>query len=85
MKIKFFNLYIFLFIFIILIIYYVNTQQSSCCCKKKEGMTTNISSGGMKGYIKRQIHPLKRQIKSSFISSSTMTDYYTNKLNQMLR
>lgn len=85
MKIKFCYLYIFLFIFIILIIYYVNTQQSSCHCKKKEGMTTNISSGGMKGYIKRQIHPLKRQIKSSFISSSKMTDYYTNKINQILR
>ena len=85
MKIKFFNLIIFLFIITLLIIYYMNTQFTSCCCKKKEGMTTNISSEGMKGYIKRQIHPLKRQIKSSFISSLTMTDYYTNKLNQMLR
>lgn len=84
MKIKFFNLIIFLFIIILLIIYFMNTQLSSCCCKK-EGMTTNISSGGIKRYIKRQIHPIKRKIKNTFTGSLNITDYYTNKLNQMLR
>ena len=63
----------------------MNTQLNSCCCKKKEGMTTNISYGGMKEYIKRQIHPIKRKIKNNFTGSLKITDYYTNKLNQLLR
>ena len=86
MKIKFFNLYIFLFVFMtLLIIYYINIKLGSGFSKKKEGMSTSISSGGMQGYIKRRIHPIKRQIKNTFTGSSNITDYYTNKLNQILR
>jgi hypothetical protein len=86
MKINFFNLYIFLFVFMtLLIIYYMNIKLSSCYSKKKEGMINSISSGGMQGYIKRRIHPIKRQIKNTFTGSSKITDYYTNKLNQILR
>lgn len=83
------SLYSFLFVFIIfLIIYYVNTKPSlECDCdyKKKEGMiNSNISSGSVRGYIKRQIHPIKRKIKNNFIGTSTL-DYYSNKLNQIFR
>ncbi len=85
MKIKLYSLYSFLFVFIIfLIIYYINTKSTlgyNCNCKKKEGMTR----GSMQGYIKRQIRPIPRNIRSNFTGASKMTDYYTNKLNQIFR
>jgi len=90
MKIKLFSSYSFIFLLMtFLIIYYINnklTSKCDCDCEKKEGMSnSNISSGSTRGYIKRQIHPIKRQIKNSFTGSLKMTDYYTNKLNQIFR
>ena len=66
MKIKLYSLYSFLFVFIIfLIIYYINTK-STLGYKKKEGMTR----GSMQGYIKRQIRPIPRNIRSNFTGAS---------------
>jgi hypothetical protein len=69
-------LYSILFIGIIfLIMYYIYNKQNL------EGMT--ISSGSMRGYIKRKIHPSVRKIRQKF--DNPKLNYYTNKLNQILR
>jgi len=82
MNIKLYS-FLFLFIIFLIIICYMNTKSlKNCGCDcKKEGMI----SGSMKGYVKRQIHPIARKVRNNFTSSSKMTDYYVNKLDQIFR
>jgi hypothetical protein len=71
-------IYIFVAVLIIFLLWnYFNKMNN------KEGM--EISTGGMMGYVKRQIHPITRpivrKVKDSF-TNPTM-EYYTNKINQI--
>lgn len=82
------NKYIFFgLIFIFFIIIFLSSKQinEGCNCGK-EGIE-NINSGRMVGYIKRQIHPIVRpvvrKVKSSFTNPTI--EYYSNKINQMLK
>ena len=91
-RITIYYLFLFLLIGIIFVFLYnyvnkshtnTNTNTHDCeSCGKKEGMT-NYIQGGMRGTIKRHIHPIRRHIRDNF--KNPTAEYYYNKLEQLFR